>query len=107
MVRSLQIFSSQPDVGTARCDFPGGSSENLFQSIQRILQLPDDTRVFVGHDYPPESRKPSCETTVGEQKNQNKHVKVGTTIEEFSKWRSDRDSTLGAPRLLYPALQVR
>lgn len=96
-----------PDFGTARCDFPGGSSETLFQSIQKILALPDDTRVFVGHDYKAPGRDDyAWQTTVGEQKALNVHIGKGKTIEEFVEMRDARDATLGMPRLILPSLQV-
>ena len=96
-----------PDYGTARCDFPGGSSRTLFQSIQKILSLPDQTRIFVGHDYKAPGRDDyAWETTVGEQKALNVHVGKGRSIEEFAKMRDDRDATLGMPRLILPSLQV-
>ena len=96
-----------PDFGTARCDFPGGSSETLFSSIQKILALPDSTRIFVGHDYKAPGRENyAWETTVGEQKNKNIHVKVGKTKDEFTKMRDERDATLAMPKLIVPSLQV-
>jgi len=96
-----------PDFGTARCDFPGGSSEMLFKSIQKILSLPDDTRVFVGHDYKAPGRDVyAWETTVGEQKALNIHIGEGKSIEEFISTRDARDATLAMPRLILPSLQV-
>lgn len=96
-----------PDFGTARCDFPGGSAENLFNSIQKILSLPDDTRVFVGHDYKAPGRDTfAWETTVGEQKALNIHVGAGKPIEDFVRMRQARDATLAMPRLIIPSLQV-
>lgn len=96
-----------PDFGTARCDFPGGSSELLYQSIQKILALPDDTRVFVGHDYKAPGRDDyAWETTVGEQKALNVHIGQGRAIEDFTAMRDARDATLGMPRLILPSLQV-
>ncbi|WP_050930327.1 MBL fold metallo-hydrolase [Aestuariivita boseongensis] len=96
-----------PDFGTARCDFPGGSSSDLYQSIQRILALPDETRVFVGHDYKAPGRDEyAWETTVGEQKALNVHIGQGRSIEEFVEMRDARDATLGMPRLILPSLQV-
>ncbi|NSY36743.1 MBL fold metallo-hydrolase [Leisingera sp. ANG59] len=96
-----------PDFGTARCDFPGGSSADLYNSIQKILSLPDDTRIFVGHDYKAPGRDNyAWETTVGEQKALNVHVGSGRSIEEFVKMRDARDATLGMPRLILPSLQV-
>ena len=96
-----------PDFGTARCDFPGGSSKQLFQSIQRILSLPDETRIFVGHDYKATGRDEyAWETTVGEQKALNIHIAEGKSIEEFTSMRDARDATLAMPRLILPSLQV-
>jgi len=96
-----------PDFGTARCDFPGGSSAALFASIQKILALPDETRIFVGHDYKAPGRDDyAWETTVGEQKALNVHVGQGRSIEEFVKMRDARDATLPMPRLILPSLQV-
>ncbi len=96
-----------PDFGTARCDFPGGSSETMFKSIQRILALPDETRIFVGHDYKAPGREDfAWETTVGEQKALNIHVGEGKPIEDFVAMRDARDATLGMPRLILPSLQV-
>lgn len=96
-----------PDFGTARCDFPGGSSEDLYNSIQRILALPDETRIFVGHDYKAPGRDEfAWETTVGEQKAMNIHIGEGRPIEEFVSMRDERDATLGMPRLILPSLQV-
>ena len=96
-----------PDFGTARCDFPGGSSENLYQSIQRILALPDDTRIFVGHDYKAPGRKDyAWETTVAEQKALNVHVGAGKDMASFVAMRDARDATLAMPKLIIPSLQV-
>lgn len=96
-----------PDFGTARCDFPGGSSEVLYQSIQKILALPDETRIFVGHDYKAPGRDDyAWETTVGEQKALNVHIGEGRPMEEFTSMRDARDATLAVPRLILPSLQV-
>jgi glyoxylase-like metal-dependent hydrolase (beta-lactamase superfamily II) len=96
-----------PDFGTARTDFPGGSSETLFNSIQKILALPDETRVFVGHDYKAPGRDEyAWETTVGEQKALNIHIGEGRSIEDFVQMRDARDATLAVPRLILPSLQV-
>ena len=95
-----------PDSGTARADFPGGSAVRLWQSIQRILALPDETRLFVGHDYQPGGREARWETTVAEQKRSNSHVRVPTTEAEFVALREARDKTLPMPRLILHALQV-
>ena len=96
-----------PDFGTARCDFPGGSSEMLFQSIQKILTLPDETRIFVGHDYKAPGREDyAWETTVGEQKAKNVHIGAGTAQDDFVKMRDERDAQLAMPKLIIPSLQV-
>lgn len=96
-----------PDFGTARCDFPGGSAENLYKSIQKILSLPDETRIFVGHDYKAPGRDEfAWETTVGEQKAMNVHVGAGEPLEEFVSMRQERDASLGMPRLTLPSIQT-
>ncbi|MBF9030141.1 MBL fold metallo-hydrolase [Rhodobacterales bacterium HKCCE3408] len=96
-----------PDFGTARCDFPGGSAEMLYRSIQKILALPDETRIFVGHDYKAPGRDDyAWETTVGEQKALNVHIGSGKPIEDFVAMREARDATLGMPRLILPSIQV-
>ena len=96
-----------PDFGTARCDFPGGSSETLFASIQKILALPDATRIFVGHDYKAPGRDEyAWESTVGEQKAKNVHVGAGRDRDSFVKMRDERDATLAMPKLIIPSLQV-
>ena len=96
-----------PDFGTARCDFPGGSSEMLYNSIQKILSLPDDTRIFVGHDYKAPGRDVyAWESTVGEQKARNVHIGSGRSMEEFVEMRDSRDATLAMPKLIIPSLQV-
>jgi glyoxylase-like metal-dependent hydrolase (beta-lactamase superfamily II) len=96
-----------PDFGTARCDFPGGSAENLFASIQKILTLPDATRIFVGHDYKAPGRDEfAWETTVGEQKALNVHIGEGRPLADFVTMREARDAKLGMPRLILPSLQT-
>ena len=95
-----------PDYGTARCDFPGGSASVLFQSIQKVLSLPDNTELFMCHDYPPETRQPQCVTTVAEQKKTNVHVHQGVMEEAFVKMRQARDATLSMPVLMLPSVQV-
>ena len=96
-----------PDFGTARCDFPGGSSEMLFNSIQKILSLPDETRIFVGHDYKAPGRENyAWETTVGEQKAQNVHVGGGKSCKDFVQMRDTRDAELPMPKLIIPSLQI-
>ncbi|KFB09250.1 MBL fold metallo-hydrolase [Nitratireductor basaltis] len=95
-----------PDSGTARADFPGGSASRLWDSIQEILSLPDETRIFTGHDYQPGGREPKWESTVVEQKRENKHMAKCKTREEFIKVREERDQTLPMPKLILHALQV-
>ena len=95
-----------PDAGTARCDFPGGDAHILFRSIQRIYQLPDNTQVYMCHDYQPGGRELKYQTSVLEQKTQNIHVKADTPEQEFVQKREARDKTLAVPRLIYPAVQV-
>ncbi|KAF9820430.1 hypothetical protein IEO21_01439 [Rhodonia placenta] len=94
-----------PDVGSARADFPGGNAEALYASMQRLLSLPADYRLFVGHDYP-QDRDQTCWSTVEDQRERNKHLKVSTDAQTFIQWRKQRDAVLGAPRLLHPSLQV-
>ncbi len=100
-----------PDSGTARCDFPGGDAAMLYRSIRHLYELPDATRVFVCHDYGKRAddgsgRGPACETTIGEQKHGNIHVRADTTEAEFVAMREARDATLAVPALIIPALQV-
>jgi glyoxylase-like metal-dependent hydrolase (beta-lactamase superfamily II) len=95
-----------PDGGSARCDFPGGSAEALYDSIQKVLALPDETRLFMCHDYGPGGRDIAWETTVGAEKAQNIHVGGGKTKAEFVKFRTERDAQLDMPRLIIPSLQV-
>ena len=95
-----------PDGGSARCDFPGGDAKTLYQSIQRLLALPPETRIFVCHDYQPNGRELAFETTVAEQKANNIHVHDGISEEEFVSMRETRDATLGMPTLILPSLQV-
>jgi len=96
-----------PDFGTARCDFPGGSAETMFDSVQKILALPDATRIFVGHDYKAPGRDVfAWETTVGAQKALNVHVGAGRSRADFVAMRQARDATLAMPRLIIPSLQV-
>ena len=95
-----------PDGGTARCDFPGGDAHVLYQSIQRIYQLPDATNIYICHDYQPEGRPLRYKTSVAEQKQQNIHVKANTAEQEFVQKRQARDKTLAVPRLIYPAVQL-
>lgn len=96
-----------PDYGTGRCDFPAGSAEDLYDSItNQLYTLPDETRVFVGHDYQPNGRELAYETSIGESKQKNIRLTAKTTKEQFVQFRSERDATLSAPRLLLPSIQV-
>ncbi len=95
-----------PDSGTGRCDFPAGSAEALFESIQKLYRLPDSTRVFTGHDYQPNGRPLKFESTIGEQKSSNIQIKESTSKTDYVTFRDGRDKTLSAPRLLFPSIQV-
>lgn len=95
-----------PDVGTARCDFPGGNAHQLYRSIRKLLDLPPQTRLFMCHDYPPEEREPAWESTVAAQRERNIHVRDGIGEDEFVAMRTARDSTLEMPVLILPAVQV-
>lgn len=96
-----------PDMGTGRCDFPGGSAEDMYHSIiDRLYSLPNSTRIFVGHDYMPGGRELSWETTVGEEKEHNVQLPIKRSKEEYLKFRQDRDAILEAPRLLFQSVQV-
>lgn len=96
-----------PDYGTARCDFPGGSAETLYASIQKLFTFPEETRVFLCHDYLPAGRTEyQWETTVGEQKRSNIHVGQGVSKETFTHMRTTRDQTLDVPRLIIPSIQL-
>ena len=95
-----------PDGGSARCDFPGGSAEELYDSIQKVLALPDETRLFMCHDYGPGGRTIAWEPTVAEQKAENIHVGAGKTKEDFVEFRTERDAQLAMPKLIIPSLQV-
>jgi glyoxylase-like metal-dependent hydrolase (beta-lactamase superfamily II) len=96
-----------PDSGTGRCDFPRGDARALYHSIaKKLYQLPDTTRVFVGHDYQPNGRALAYETTIGESKQSNIQLKGTTTEADFVAFRTKRDATLAAPRLLLPSVQV-
>jgi len=94
-----------PDFGTARCDFPGGDAHAMYRSIKRILDLPPETRIFVGHDYPGDRRAAAWESTVAEQRAGNKHVHEGVDEAEFVEMRTSRDKTLKLPTLIMPAVQ--
>jgi glyoxylase-like metal-dependent hydrolase (beta-lactamase superfamily II) len=96
-----------PDYGTARCDFPGGDASVLYQSIQKILTLPSQTRLFTGHDYKSPNRTfYAWQSTVAEQKEQNIHIHENVTMDEFTTFRNQRDSSLTTPQLMLPAVQV-
>ena len=95
-----------PDGGSARADFPGGDAGVLYDSIQKVLALPDEMRLFMCHDYGPNGRDIRWETTVGEERAHNIHVGAGATRESFIKFRTERDATLSMPRLIIPSLQV-
>jgi len=95
-----------PDVGTARCDFPGGDARTLYQSIQKLLAYPKETKLYMCHDYPPNGRSPEYCTTVGAEKAGNIHVHDGITEEQFVQMRTKRDDTLDMPTLILPSIQV-
>ena len=96
-----------PDYGSARCDFPGGDAATLYRSVQKLYQLPDQTRMFLCHDYKAPGREEFvCETTVGLQKQQNIHLKQDTSEQEFVAMRTARDKTLSMPKLILPSVQV-
>ncbi|MGM3424767.1 MBL fold metallo-hydrolase [Pseudomonas benzopyrenica] len=95
-----------PDVGSARCDFPGGSAHDLYRSIRRLLTLPEATRLYLCHDYPPAGREARHETTVGEERALNVHVRDGVDEDAFVALRTRRDATLSMPTLILPAIQV-
>lgn len=95
-----------PSYGTARCDFPGGNAGHLYDSISRLYQLPDETRLFLCHDYPQTGQKPVCQVTVAQSRQDNIHVNSTTTREAFVQMREARDARLGLPRLIMPSLQI-
>ena len=95
-----------PDVGTARCDFPGGDAHSLYRSMRRLLSLPSETRLFMCHDYPPEGRSPQWETTVAMQRAGNIHIHDGVSEEDFVRMRTARDAKLEMPVLILPSVQV-
>lgn len=95
-----------PDVGTARCDFPGGDARALYQSIQKILSLPPETRLFMCHDYPPNDRPIDFQCTVADQRANNIHIRDGISEDAFVEMRTKRDATLAMPVLILPAVQV-
>ncbi len=95
-----------PDYGTGRCDFPGGSAERMYDSIQKLYAFPDETRVFTCHDYLPGGRELRYQSTIGEEKQSNVHLKADTTREAYVAFRTERDSGLSMPKLILPSLQV-
>ena len=95
-----------PDVGTARCDFPGGDARQLFQSIKKILSYPDDTKLYMCHDYPPAGRMAQCQTTVAQQRSSNIHIHDGVSQDDFVLMRTTRDKTLDMPALILPSIQI-
>ncbi len=96
-----------PDYGTGRCDFPAGSANDLYESVHgKIYKLPDHYKVYVGHDYLPNGRKMQCQTTIAQEKAQNIQLNAKTTREEFVHFRTTRDRSLAAPRLLLPSVQI-
>ncbi|MEM7299666.1 MAG: MBL fold metallo-hydrolase [Pseudomonadota bacterium] len=95
-----------PDGGSARADFPGGDAGELYDSIQKVLTLPDEMRLFICHDYGPGGRAIAWETTVAEERDRNIHLAGGTSREDFIKMRTERDATLSMPKLIIPSLQV-
>lgn len=96
-----------PDYGTGRCDFPAGSAEDLYVSVHdKIYSLPDETKIYVGHDYQPNGREVMWQTTVGESKENNKQLTSSTSKDDFVKMRNERDATLNAPRLILQSVQV-
>jgi glyoxylase-like metal-dependent hydrolase (beta-lactamase superfamily II) len=94
-----------PSLGTARVDFPGGSAEDMYQSIKKIYQLPEYTRVFLCHDYPDEGESPISVVTIAEQKNNNKMIKTDTDLESYTQKRNQRDQQLAVPKLILPSIQ--
>lgn len=109
-VHGLGIFVGDtlflPDVGSARCDFPGGDAEQLYDSAKKILAFPDETVLFMCHDYPPAGRKEQYSCTVAEQRQHNIHLRDGISKAEFVRMRTERDASLALPRLILPSLQV-
>lgn len=95
-----------PETGTARADFPGGDARKLYRSIRRLLELPEHTRLYLCHDYPPEGREARAQTSVEDQRSRNVHVRNGVDEDAFVKMRVERDATLPVPKLILPALQV-
>ncbi|AIS17286.1 beta-lactamase [Pseudomonas rhizosphaerae] len=110
LVDDLHVFVGDtlfmPDVGTARCDFPGGDAEQMYGSIKRLLNLPSHTRLYMCHDYPPAGREACWISTVAEQREKNIHVSDASDLASFVRMRTTRDVSLSVPALLLPALQV-
>ncbi|KAI3392753.1 hypothetical protein diail_5232 [Diaporthe ilicicola] len=94
------------DIGTARCDFPGGDASALYKSGRKLLSLPDHVKIWTGHDYPPQGREPTPCMTVEEHKRENKHLRDGISEHDFVTMRNQRDEKLGPPRLIHPSLQM-
>ncbi|PTB20957.1 MBL fold metallo-hydrolase [Trinickia symbiotica] len=95
-----------PDVGSARCDFPGGDAHSLYRSVTRLLSLPAETRLFMCHDYPPPTREACCQTTVADERRANIHLREGVSESDFVEMRTRRDRTLSMPTLIFPSVQV-
>jgi glyoxylase-like metal-dependent hydrolase (beta-lactamase superfamily II) len=95
-----------PDVGSARCDFPGGDAHALYRSVAKLLSLPAETRLFMCHDYPPPSREVRCQTTVAEERRANIHLREGVSESDFVEMRTRRDRMLSMPTLILPSVQV-
>ncbi|MDN3918777.1 MBL fold metallo-hydrolase [Roseateles violae] len=95
-----------PDVGTARCDFPGGDARQLYRSVRKLLSLPGDTRLYMCHDYPPDAREPAWVSTVAEQRASNIHIREGVSEEAFVAMRTKRDAGLSMPNLILPSVQI-
>ncbi|KAL4916772.1 beta-lactamase-like protein [Aspergillus aurantiobrunneus] len=94
------------DIGTARCDFPGGSARDMFNSGRRLLGLEDEVKIWTGHDYPPQDRRPSPYMSVRQHRQHNKHLMDGATLEHYVKMRGERDASMSEPKLLHPSLQM-
>ena len=95
-----------PDVGTARCDFPGGNAHDLYKSVRKLLRLPGDTRLYMCHDYPPDDRAPAWESTVAKQRAGNIHINESVSEDAFVTMRRQRDAGLAMPNLILPAVQI-
>ncbi len=95
-----------PDVGTARCDFPGGNANTLYRSVRNLLAMPEDTRLYMCHDYPPAGREAAWESTVGEQRAGNIHIRDGVSEQDFVTMRTARDAGLAMPVLILPSVQI-